>query len=146
VTSDTEVPGIARYRRNFSSAKYGMSAVFRLIPSTVLTVDELGLPPVFEKISHAQKGFGSRNRSDWIGKVHHPGGDVDYANISGRIISSQSKDRSNSCIAVRTALSSTAEVGVHTKSFAAALRGAFREDRTSCSWAKCATWRRSSWH
>ena len=36
-----EVPGVARYRANFFQQKYGISAVFRLIPSTVLTCDDL---------------------------------------------------------------------------------------------------------
>src|SRR5439155_26416523 len=36
-----EVPGQARYRANFFQQKYGISAVFRLIPSNVLTVEEL---------------------------------------------------------------------------------------------------------
>src|ERR1700726_4582657 len=40
-----EVPSIVGYRANFLQQKYGMSAVFRLIPTTVLAVDELGLPP-----------------------------------------------------------------------------------------------------
>jgi len=35
---------MARYRANFFQQKYGISAVFRLIPSTILTVDDLGLP------------------------------------------------------------------------------------------------------
>src|SRR5437763_6140806 len=38
-----EVPGMARYRANFFQQKYGISAVFRLIPSQVLTVDDLCL-------------------------------------------------------------------------------------------------------
>src|SRR5919202_4809208 len=44
-----EVPGVARYRANFFQQKYGISAVFRLIPSNLLTVDELGLLSVLRK-------------------------------------------------------------------------------------------------
>src|SRR5437764_8390792 len=39
-----EVPGMARYRCNFFQQKYGIYAVFRLIPSTILTVDVLSFP------------------------------------------------------------------------------------------------------
>src|SRR5437764_7633800 len=39
-----EVPGMARYRCNFFQQKYCISAVFRLIPSTILTVDVLSFP------------------------------------------------------------------------------------------------------
>src|SRR5205085_2560541 len=52
-----EVPGQARYRANFFQQKYGISAVFRLIPSNVLTVEELGLPPVLKKFPMLKKGL-----------------------------------------------------------------------------------------
>ena len=52
-----EVPGMARYRANFFQQKYGISAVFRLIPSTILTVEELGLPPVLKKFPMLKKGL-----------------------------------------------------------------------------------------
>ena len=41
-----EIPGVARYRANFFNQKYGVAAVFRQIPSSVLTADQLGLPPI----------------------------------------------------------------------------------------------------
>src|SRR5204862_745569 len=44
-----EVPGVARYRANFFQQKYGISAVFRLIPSNVLTVDDLCVSAVLMK-------------------------------------------------------------------------------------------------
>ena len=44
-----EVPGVARYRANFFQQKYGISAVFRSIPSNVLTLEELNMPPVLKK-------------------------------------------------------------------------------------------------
>jgi twitching motility protein PilT len=99
-----EVPGVARYRANFLQQKYGMSAVFRLVPSTILTVDQLGLPPVLKKFPMLKKGLvlvtGPITIEDPIEFVH----------------------RSQSCLVQHR------EVGVHTRSFATALRGAFRED------------------
>ncbi|MBL7202925.1 MAG: type IV pili twitching motility protein PilT, partial [Desulfobacteraceae bacterium] len=41
-----EIPGLARYRANFFEQKNGVGAVFREIPSTILTCEQLGLPPV----------------------------------------------------------------------------------------------------
>jgi hypothetical protein len=41
-----EIPGLARYRANFFMQKNGVGAVFREIPSTIMTAEELGLPPV----------------------------------------------------------------------------------------------------
>jgi twitching motility protein PilT len=39
-----EIPGLARYRANFFQQKYGVGAVFREIPNTIMTADQLGLP------------------------------------------------------------------------------------------------------
>src|SRR5918996_2152303 len=44
-----EIPGLARYRANFCVQKYGVAAVFRQIPDTILTVEQIGLPPLFLK-------------------------------------------------------------------------------------------------
>src|ERR1043165_7347537 len=44
-----EIPDVMRYRVNFFQKQSGISAVFRAIPSQVLTVEELGLPPVLKK-------------------------------------------------------------------------------------------------
>src|SRR6184192_1759534 len=52
-----EVPDVMRYRVNFFQQKYGISAAFRSIPSQVLTVDELGLPPVLKKFPMLKKGL-----------------------------------------------------------------------------------------
>ena len=46
-----EIPGLARYRANFFMQKYGVAAVFREIPSTILTAEQLGLPPVISKLA-----------------------------------------------------------------------------------------------
>ena len=43
-----EIPGKARYRANFFNQKNGAAAVFRQIPSKVLTAEQLGLPPILK--------------------------------------------------------------------------------------------------
>src|SRR5437762_13083229 len=52
-----EVPGDARYRANFFQQKYGISAVFRSIPSNVQTLDELNMSPVLKKFPLVKKGL-----------------------------------------------------------------------------------------
>ena len=52
-----EIPGVARYRANFFNQKYGVAAVFRQIPSTVLTSEQLGLPPIMKKFAGLHKGL-----------------------------------------------------------------------------------------
>ncbi len=52
-----EVPGLARYRANYFQQKYGVAAVFREIPSKILTADQLGLPPVITKLASLPRGL-----------------------------------------------------------------------------------------
>ena len=52
-----EIPGLARYRANFFMQKYGVAAVFREIPSKILTAEQLGLPPVMSKLAGLPRGL-----------------------------------------------------------------------------------------
>jgi twitching motility protein PilT len=123
-----EVPGVARYRANFFQQKYGISAVFRLIPSTVLTCDDLNLPPVLKKFPMLKKGLVLVTGPTGSGKSTTLAAMMDYANMQrhDHIITVEDPiefvHRSQNCLVQHR------EVGVHTRSFAAALRGALRED------------------
>jgi twitching motility protein PilT len=123
-----EVPGVARYRANFFQQKYGISAVFRLIPSNVLTVEDLGLPPVLKKFPMLKKGMVLVTGPTGSGKSTTLAAMMDYANLHrhDHIITVEDPiefvHRSQNCLVQHR------EVGVHTRSFAAALRGALRED------------------
>jgi len=52
-----EIPGMARYRCNFFMQKNGVAAVFREIPSSIMTAEQLGLPPVISKLSGLPRGL-----------------------------------------------------------------------------------------
>ena len=52
-----EIPGLARYRANFFMQKNGIGAVFREIPSTIMTVEQLGLPSVISKLATLPRGL-----------------------------------------------------------------------------------------
>ena len=123
-----EVPGMARYRANFFQQKYGISAVFRLIPSTILTVDDLSLPPVLKKFPLLKKGLILVTGPTGSGKSTTLAAMMDYANLQrhDHIITVEDPiefvHRSQNCLVQHR------EVGVHTRSFASALRGALRED------------------
>src|SRR5579859_91143 len=52
-----EIPNIARYRANFFNQKYGVAAVFREIPSKILSAEQLGLPPIMKKFASLTKGL-----------------------------------------------------------------------------------------
>src|ERR1700686_20781 len=123
-----EVPGIARYRANFFQQKYGMSAAFRLIPATVLTVEELGLPPVLKKFPMLKKGLVLVTGPTGSGKSPTLAAMVDHSNLHrhDHIITAENRihfvHRSQNCLVQHR------EVGVHTRSFASGLRGALRGD------------------
>lgn len=123
-----EYPGFARYRANFFNQKSGIAAVFRLIPSKVLTADELGLPPVLKKFSLLKKGLVLVTGPTGSGKSTTLAAMIDYANLQRKdhIITVEDPiefvHRSQQCLVNHR------EVGVHTKGFASALRGALRED------------------
>ncbi len=123
-----EYPGFARYRANFLNQKNGVAAVFRLIPSKVLTIEDLGLPPVMKRFAMLKKGLVLVTGPTGSGKSTTLAAMIDYANLRRKDHVLTVEDpiefvhRSQQCLVKQR------EVGVHTKSFASALRGALRED------------------
>ncbi len=123
-----EIPGLARYRANFFVQKYGVAAVFRQIPDTILTVEQLGLPPVINKLPMLPKGLVLVTGPTGSGKSTTLAAIVDYTNTQRKDHILTIEDpvefvhKSKSCVVNHR------EVGLHTRSFSAALRAALRED------------------
>ena len=123
-----EIPNLARYRANYFQQKWGVGAVFREIPSKILTAEQLGLPPVITKLSMLHKGMVLVTGPTGSGKSTTLAAMVDYINRNKKshIITVEDPvefvHKSQSCVVNHR------EVGVHTKSFKSALRGALRED------------------
>ncbi|MCP3954270.1 MAG: type IV pilus twitching motility protein PilT [Desulfobacterales bacterium] len=123
-----EIPGLARYRANFFMQKYGIAAVFREIPSEILTAEQLGLPPVISKLATLPRGLCVVTGPTGSGKSTTLAAIIDVANKARKdhIITVEDPvefvHRSQSCIINHR------EVGMHTKTFSAALKGALRED------------------
>jgi len=123
-----EIPGLARYRANFFMQKNGVGAVFREIPSAIMTADQLGLPPVVSKLATLPRGLVLVTGPTGSGKSTTLAAVVDVANRSRKdhIITVEDPiefvHQSQGCIVNHR------EVGIHTNSFATALRGALRED------------------
>jgi twitching motility protein PilT len=120
-----ELPGLARYRANFFMQKNGIAAVFRSIPSKILTVDELGLSPTVQRLATLQKGLVLVTGPTGSGKSTTLAAIVDHANKirKGNIITIEDPvefvHNSQGCVI------SHREVGRDTKSFAAALETIF---------------------
>jgi twitching motility protein PilT len=123
-----EIPNLARYRANFFQQKWGVGAVFREIPSNILTAEQLGLPPLITKFAMLEKGLVLVTGPTGSGKSTTLAAVVDYANKNRKDHILTVEDpvefvhKSQSCVINHR------EVGIHTRSFASALRGALRED------------------
>jgi len=123
-----EIPGKARYRANFFNQKNGVAAVFRQIPSRVMTADQLGLPPILKKFAGLHKGLVLVTGPTGSGKSTTLAAIVDHANKNRRDHIITVEDPIEFVHESQQCLVNHREVGLHTKSFAAALRGALRED------------------
>lgn len=123
-----ELPGVARYRCNLFMDHRGPGAVFRLIPATVLTADQLGLPPAVRELCYLSKGLVVVTGPTGSGKSTTLAAMVDLVN----------KSRSDHIITIEDpieflhkdhrCLINQREVGRHTAGFKPALRAALRED------------------
>ena len=123
-----EIPGLARYRCNFFQQKYGIGAVFREIPSDIMTCEQLGLPKVISRLAHLPKGLVLVTGPTGSGKSTTLAAIVDEANKTRKDHILTIEDpiefvhRSQNCVINHR------EVGTHTRGFSEALRGALRED------------------
>jgi twitching motility protein PilT len=123
-----EVPGLARYRANFFMQKNGVGAVFREIPSTILTAEQLGLPPVVPRLALLPRGLILVTGPTGSGKSTTLAAILDVANRNRKDHIITIEDPIEFVHQSQACLVNHREVGMHTKSFAAALRGALRED------------------
>lgn len=128
-----EIPGVSRFRANFFNQKNGVSAVFRQIPSTVLSFEDFEkfdapLPPVLKKFAMLNKGLVVVTGPTGSGKSTTMAAMVDYANKNRKDHILTVEDPIEFVHESKNSLVNHREVGLHTRSFAAALKGALRED------------------
>ncbi len=123
-----EIPGLARYRCNFFQQKFGIGAVFREIPSEIMTCEQLGLPKVIARLAHLPKGMVLVTGPTGSGKSTTLAAIVDEANKIRKDHILTIEDPIEFVHTSQKCIINHREVGTHTKSFAAALRGALRED------------------
>ncbi|MEI7533145.1 MAG: type IV pilus twitching motility protein PilT [Verrucomicrobiae bacterium] len=128
-----EIPNISRFRVNFFNQKNGVSAVFRQIPSRVLSFEdfeklEAPLPSVFKKFAMLHRGLVVVTGPTGSGKSTTLAAIVDYCNRNRKDHIITLEDPIEFVHESKNCLVNHREVGVHTKSFASGLRGALRED------------------
>src|SRR5208282_2240099 len=128
-----EIPNISRFRVNFYNQKNGMGAAFRQIPTRVLSFEDFEkfdapLPPVLKKFCMLNRGLIVVTGPTGSGKSTTLAAMVDYANKNRRDHIITVEDPIEFTHESKNCLINHREVGIHTKSFAAALRGSLRED------------------
>ncbi len=123
-----EVPSLARYRANYFQQKYGVGAVFREIPNKIATCTDLGLPSVVAKLATLPRGLVLVTGPTGCGKSTTLAAIIDEANRLRKDHVITIEDPIEFVHETHGCIINQREVGIHTQSFAAALRGALRED------------------
>jgi twitching motility protein PilT len=119
---------IARFRVNVFKQNRGMSAVFRVIPTEILTLEDLKCPEVFKEIAMTPRGICLVTGPTGSGKSTTLAAMMDYRNENekGHILTIE--DPIEFVHKSKSSLISQREKGPHTHSFANALKSALRED------------------
>ncbi len=122
------LPGVGRFRVNLYRDRRGVGASLRLIPSKIMTLEQLGMPPIFKALSDQPKGLVLVTGPTGSGKSTTLAAMVDYIKQSrkGHILTLE--DPIEFIHESGASLITQREVGGHTTSFARALRAALRED------------------
>lgn len=123
-----ELKNIARFRVNAFRQARGEAIVFRVIPSKILTLEELGLPKVLREVCKTERGLVLVTGPTGSGKSTTLASMIDVINkdLKGHIITIE--DPIEFVHESKNCLVNQRELGAHTLAFANALRSALRED------------------
>jgi twitching motility protein PilT len=119
---------LARFRVNVFRQNRGIGAVFRRIPTRILTLEELGMPVVLKELTRREKGLVLVTGPTGSGKSTTLAAMIDLINheLEGHILTVE--DPIEFVHQSKRCLVNQREVGPHTQSFNNALRAALRED------------------
>jgi twitching motility protein PilT len=123
-----EVPGVARFRVNAFNQNRGAGAVFRTIPSKVLSMEDLGMGEIFKKISDVPRGLVLVTGPTGSGKSTTLAAMLDYINSNKYHHILTVEDPIEFVHESKKCLINQREVHRDTLGFSEALRSALRED------------------
>ena len=122
------LPEVARFRGNLMETHRGIAAVFRIIPSKVLTADQLGLPEGVRKLTLLKKGLVLVTGPTGSGKSTTLAAMIDLINRTRREHILTLEDPLEFIHENQLSLLNQRQIGQHSESFSSALRAALRED------------------
>jgi twitching motility protein PilT len=123
-----EIAGVARFRVNIFSDRKGTGAVFRVIPSEILTAQQLGLPKAVLGLCELSKGLVLVTGPTGSGKSTTLAAMVDHINRTRTDHIITIEDPVEFVHENQKCLVNQREIRTHTKGFKPALRAALRED------------------
>lgn len=123
-----EVPGLARFRCNYFYQMRGLAGVFRQIPTTIQSLEKLGMPPGVQSILKIRKGLVLVTGPTGSGKSTTLAAIIDHINENREAHIITIEDPLEFVHQNKKALIAQREIGAHARDFADALRVASRED------------------
>jgi twitching motility protein PilT len=122
------IPGVARFRVNCFFQRGAISAAFRLIPTEILSLESLGLPPVIEEFTRKPRGFVLITGPTGSGKSTTLASMVDVINSEREEHILTIEDPIEFLHTHKKCIVNQREIGADAQDFAVALRAALRED------------------
>lgn len=118
----------ARFRANFKMHYGGLGAVFRVIPSHVLTLEELKVPPILKEFAEFPSGLCLVTGPTGSGKSTTLAAIIDHINSTQRRTVLTIEEPIEFVHSSRESVIIQREIGMDVKEFADGLRGALRQD------------------
>src|SRR5436305_2266426 len=123
-----EIPNVARYRVNLFRQQRGAGAVFRIIPTKILSIEQLGLPEQIRRVAEMRSGLVLMTGPTGSGKSTTLAAIIDLINETRALHIITIEDPIEFVHPNKKCLVHQREIGTHAKSFSEALKAAGRED------------------
>ncbi len=128
VDTSYSIPGVSRFRVNVYRQRGSLSIVLRIIPFSLPTVEQLGLPPVVNRIAETERGLVLVTGATGSGKSTTLAAMIHHINLSRQVHILTIEDPIEFLHQSRKATVSQREIGPDTRNYVVGLRAALRQD------------------